>query len=600
LLSEAERLAQQASEAALAPKVPRAKATLDELKRNLKAYLGDIRAQQEKYLADISHWSMQLEAALNEQPPSLANLQKFAQEGESLRQQSPRSLDEDVKQARANLERRLAGLQQTVSNLQKDLEQWISKAEAIINSSRILWESSEEDTAPMKKAINDLQHLLELTEKPSFPRHDSIGQRTRRIRELITELQTEVGRYEIFDRDLKELRNTLEGKPDDERRSRLSIFLATHSVGDHPRRKRQLAELGKEVERLGGSIDATRKEGVVRKLQELRDHADRLEAGRSIAEVRRAYDDFLKAAQDYLRASDPQPQQPEEVERLKKEAVVVLDAAEWKDVQLFARRNDSDFEAIARRAKEYLDGTLRIETKDQRYKVDAEKLVRKAIADHWKNKYREFYERATGIKEVRDVEDASMKGRKFLELVEVHPSGWQGGFAPSEDKWHRRTRQVHNWNKWAEGLSSVTGRQAYLMVDPTPVTKDRRIWVQAWLETRSSESAQPQTKPVPVVWKDDPFEDGRTDWFIGRGEMLLELPPCDLKGGTALLQFAITIDNWFTYGDTKATVEVRLPKDFFSYQTRRREFEFPSWEGKKAILEVSSGDLEPPILDKPD
>jgi len=89
LLSQAEQLTGQKPDPPHAREVTQAIAKLDAFVRDLKAYLGDVHAQCERYAAQVNDWANRVENSLAEEPADLTKLHDLQQEGETLRNQSP-------------------------------------------------------------------------------------------------------------------------------------------------------------------------------------------------------------------------------------------------------------------------------------------------------------------------------------------------------------------------------------------------------------------------------------------------------------------------------------------------------------------------------
>jgi len=124
-------------------------------------------------------------------------------------------------------------------------------------------------------------------------------------------------------------------------------------------------------------------------------------------------------------------------------------------------------------------------------------------------------------------------------------------------------------------------------VDTTKVA-DRKIWVAAKVGAR----------PVPLQMDGKRYDNGKTDWFSGKKDIEVILPAHNFRKGSLTLDVSITIDNWFLFGNTTASVSVQLPEALFRQMGRTQQFQLPGWPNK-GTLRFHCPELTPPELDPP-
>jgi hypothetical protein len=580
LLSQAQQLAAQARGLPRTPDVTTATTKLDVLIRDLKAFLGDVQAQCEQYVSQINGCLQRVETALKEQPADLDKLRKLQQDAESLHNQSaPDPANEKANEAKEKLERQLASFRGTVEKLQRDVQEWKAKAETANASAERALDPAAEDTTPLKEALKELQGLLKETE--NLPIAPGIDERSRQMRELAANVEGEAKRHDDFDKALKDLKDGIQNQGTEEQRKSLLAFLTRYPENEYPRRRNQLAQLGSRLQMMGGEIDKTRWEAVNKKFEELRDLAESLRAGKTgVSEVQRAYDDFLRAAEDYQRGTDPAPQHTQDVERLEAQALGLLDDAEWKDISEFARNNDKDFEAIAERSKKYLDGNDRIKADQKKHKEEAEKRIRQALADRWKELYQAFYERASAVDTTDKLREAKQNAKKVADWVERHHTD---PFAPAGLS--ERQKKVTDWLNWAEKLLSDEVKEATITIqsiDAKQIAANHNVRLHIWLDQevwREAEFAPPLREPaVTHTFKIEDFRKNH--------EIQVQL---EVNG---------FINKSLYYSDPLNTNVFEL---FSKGRGRIRIVDKANEkEPKEATVILSCPDLTPPALDRPD
>jgi len=469
---------------------------------------------------------------------------------------------------------------------------WPVEAEAAVARAEEVLARTSMDLPDLRKAVEQLQKLKDVAPQQSGPRaQEPIKVTLDRLERLLDDLNAEIARYKRFDEQYDRLIAELSGMQPEAEAKRLEQFLVEHPESDYPRRRLKLGELQRRLAKCHRQIDEKRWAEVQAQFEEFRKLCQTLADGTKLDSLQKAYDTFLDAAKKYLGGTAPTPQHTEEAAKLKTRALELLDGAEWKDVENFARKYDKDFESIADKAQKYLQGNDRIRVDQRKHAKQAEDQIRTALEARWSELYRAFYERATQLNRLGDLDEAESKGKEFQEQLRKHKAGLLKPFVPSGDAWQKRETQVGRWMDWSRNqLCVVSAPKVTLALDSTPVDKDRSLRVKVLFD------GQPVAATMDGQWQPA----GETPWFKGKKEITVELRSRDFRKQSGKLRLEVTIDNWFTYGDTSAPVEVAVPEDFFSADGRCRGFELPGWEGKKATVEFKCPELTPPPLDKPD
>jgi|GEM_PF-2205497 len=587
LIQEAETLQKNAHPGSSDPEVQQALLKLNRFMRDCNAIAGDIKAQVEKFIADADDWATRCQKALSTSPVDLEELRDLQTQGGKLHTQEIVSkalppelkgkLDEKVK----DIASQMKTLREKIQTTEQEIENWkkeAGEAERIADSALDLKNESVEE---MEKASEGLGKVL--NQRPSV-QSTELEQLVQRLNKLKDNLNAEIKHYKDFDDAYKKLAAQVSGKSPEEKKREIETFLNRYSDLDYPRRGKIFKELNSEIARANKGIEESRWKKVQESYISFETSAQNSDF--DLEEVRRKYDELVKTVDNYLKSTDPPPQKPQDAQDLQKKAERLLDETEWAYVQNFAKKNDKQYEEIARKAKAYLDGEARLPADKKKHTQDAEALIRRALADRAKELYQAFYERASRIANTENISSAKKEWQKFKEWRERPPQEWIGAFLPQEEL-AAKFEAGENWVKWAEqDLNLQKETWVEVTIDTTPVA-DRQIWCEAFWNGGRAKIWFDQANP----------EVDQTPWFNSPKTILVKIPPTDFRQAASEMHIKVTIDNWF--GDTSATVKVRFPDVVFPGGRSSQEFEFPVWEGKKAKINFQCKELTPPPLPSP-
>lgn len=345
------------------------------------------------------------------------------------------------------------------------------------------WSGGEKRDDRAKDLLDEAEKLKKQVPDPV---DDSVvAEAVRRLDTLRGDLKTFLGDVQKFDQAYQELVKKLNSQSPEEQRKTLRGFLNEHPHHDDPRRTAKLQELENRIKTLGQEIDKSRWGVVQKKFDELRQLAGKANEGGDfdLVAVRNAFDQFQQSAEHYKKGDDPAPQHVEAVNRLEQMACGLLDKAEWWDVEQLAKKNDKDFERIAHRAKDYLDGDDRLPTDKRKHRQDAEVMIRQTLADRWKELYGAFYERATNVDSVEKLKEARDKCDEAATWAQEKRAGEFASFVP--DQVPKQREKVTEWKRWADGLLGDRKLEvtiAFTEVKAAGLASDRQIKLHIWLD----------------------------------------------------------------------------------------------------------------------
>lgn len=482
LLDEAEKLKKQVPDPVDDSVVAEAVRRLDTLRGDLKTFLGDVEAKCQKYVAEVKDWLERSQKAIDAKPADLASLKNLEQQGKEL-QKKPVPDGSDAKATSDKLDAQLVRLAGEINRLNNEVSVWLSSAQEAKESADRALTPEMQETGPMEAARKQVDNVSE--QAKNLPRSEKVSQMLGELRERQNRLKAEIDRYQKFDQAYQELVKKLNSQSPEEQRKTLRGFLNEYPHHDDPRREGKLKELQNRIEILGREIDKSRWGVVQKKFDELRQLAGKANEGGDfdLVAVRNAFDQFQQSAEHYKKGDDPAPQHVEEVNRLEQMACGLLDKAEWWDVEQLAKKNDKDFERIAHRAKDYLDGDDRLPTDKRKHRQDAEVMIRQTLADRWKELYGAFYERATNVDSVEKLKEARDKCDEAATWAQEKRAGEFTSFVP--DQVPKQREKVTEWKRWADGLLGDRKLEvtiAFTEVKAAGLASDRQIKLHIWLD----------------------------------------------------------------------------------------------------------------------
>ena len=605
LLAQAKQLAERKQNVLHTQAVEQTSAKLNDLMRDLNAFLGDAQAQCEKFVTDVDRFLKRLKEATAEQPGDLDKLRRMREQAADLLNRQlldHPDMKERVKEARNSLAEQLTTLEGTIDKREREVQQWLAEADKAQSSAETALNDGNQDLSPVKKASE--QAIASLDKARGLTKASGIEEMAQRLKELKEQLYSEVKRYEQFDEKYAKLNDDLRALAPEKQRAELEEFLLAHPEGNYPRRRTELGQLVKKMRDLGGDIEKSRWEAVEKKFNEFSQLCEKLGDGTRLDAVQRAYDELLAQIQDYRRQDNPAPARPDDANKLENKARGLLDQAEWKDVELFANKNFRDYKGIAQKAKAYLDHNDRIKADERKFRQEAENCIRKALADRWKEVYQEFHDRAVNMQSLTNLgaaagavlgtaaahgampsltnlQEAEEKCNSLLDEVERDRNGPFKGFLPRE--LDSKLEKVQEWRRWAKALSDQKARNLTMTVDTTKVA-DYKIRV----------AAKVGDNPVPLEMDGKRYNN---NWFAGKKDIEVILPAHNFRKNSLTPDLFIELDDWGP--NPTASVSVQLPEALFRQMGRTKEFEFPGWKGKKGTLRFHCPELTPPELDPP-
>jgi len=470
--------------------------------------------------------------------------------------------------------------------------QWLTSADVAIASAERALAPETKETAEMEQAAKSLESAIAEAQKlESFVEFAELGEKRKKLDELRSRLNAEIDHYRKFDQDYEDLLAGLNGQSPEDRRKALDRFLASYPSHEYPRRGEKLDDIQARFMDAGKDIDERQWNAVRQKFEDLRSLAQNLIDSNDvdIEKIREAFDEFQESAQQYKGQTDPAALHLEDLAKLEDKALNLLDNAEWAAVKGFSKKNSKNYQAIAERAKKYWDGDQRLPKERRKHAEDAEKMIRQALADRQNELYTAIYERATNLKSLDDLDKVENSAEEFLSWLTKQTDGPLKDFMPEDTQ--DRTEQVEKWLRWKRDTLRVRwGRTVEVTIDPTQVSTERKTWAKVTVDQQAAR-----------IWLGEKaYDNGITDWFSGKQTLKVEIPSKDFTKELCHLEVAVTIDNWFTYGDTTKKVDFYLPTALFTVDSAVQELEFPGWKGKKATVRIACHELTPPELKRPE
>ena len=527
----------------------------------------------------LDEWIDRCDSALDSKPADLQQLKKVWDDGNFMAGIVARV--GELSNVVDVLDKKIRILADRIKVLEGDLDKWKECVRTALKVAEQALDPANESVDEMRKALKDLESA---GEPPCRPPEGEVKQLADNREKTLKDLRDEIKRYQKFDEAYEELDAKVAKTSLEEEKYRLiTDFLNQYSSQDYPRRKKRFDQLTRDTKAIADNIEKSR----WRKMQDAFNTF--LESARNSAldlgQVREKYDELVAVLDHYLNDENVPPQNPKHAQKLLGEAERLLDDREWDDVKKFAKQNDKQYEAIATKAKAYLDGNERIPANKRNHSNEAQELIRRALADRARELYRAFRDEAVQLKSTEGIPQVLKRWEDFKQWCEQPPQQWMKAFLPQADL-KPKLEAGEKWVRWSQqGLVRNRVTWIEVTIDITAVDKDRQIWCEAsWNGGR-----------VKILYGGKEYD--KTPWFNTPETIWVKIPAADFRKSSNL-EISVTIDNYF--GDTTAKVQdVRLPDVLFPGANATRNFQFPRWKGKVATMKFECEDLKPPDLPMP-